>query len=251
MPRISIEDLLKAGAHFGHLTSRRNPKMSRFIHGERNGIHIIDLTQTAVLVDEAVEAATRIAKQGRPILFTGTKKQAQAILAQEAEKCGMPFVTERWLGGMLTNFQTIRNSIRRMEGLEKMETDGTMAQLKKKERLTKAREYEKLSRTLSGISKMAKLPGALFVVDVKREHIAIKEARKLNIPIIAIVDTNADPDLVDFPIPANDDAIRSIQLIAAAIADGITEGKAARDLDAATKQAEKEKKESEKAEKAA
>lgn len=241
--RVSVEDLLKAGAHFGHLTSRRNPKMQPYIFMERNGVHILDLTKTQQLIEEAANAATRIAKTGRPILFVGTKKQAQEIMKTEADRCGMPYVSDRWLGGMLTNFQTIRGSIKRMENLQRMESDGTMDKFKKKERLMKGREREKLERTLLGISKMSKLPGAIFIVDTKREHIAVQEAQRLNIPIFAIVDTNCDPDPIDFPIPANDDAIKSISLITAAIADAINEGKKAREFDQATKAAEKEKRE--------
>ncbi len=247
--RVSVEDLLKAGSHFGHLTSRRNPKMQPYIFMERNGVHIIDLTKTQRMLEEAAGAAGNIAKQGRNILFIGTKKQAQEIMKQEAERCGMPYVSDRWLGGMLTNFQTIRNSIKRMDGLIKMEQDGTMDKFKKKERLMKSREREKLERTLMGISKMGKLPGAIFIVDTKREHIAVQEAQRLGIPIFAICDTNCDPDPVNFPIPANDDAIKSIHLITAAIADAILEGKKAREFDQATKSAEKEKRESVQAEK--
>lgn len=243
MSRVSVEDLLKAGAHFGHLTSRRNPKMSRYIFMERNGVHILDLTQTKDLLEEAANMATRIAKTGRPVLFVGTKKQAQEIIKQEADRCGQPYVSDRWLGGMLTNFQTIKGSIKRMEGLQKMVEDGTMEKFKKKERLMKQREREKLERTLTGISKMPKLPGALFIVDTKREHIAIDEALRLNIPIIAMVDTNCDPDPVDCPIPANDDAIKSIQLVASVIADAINEGRKSREFDQETKKAEKEKSE--------
>lgn len=224
MPRTTIEDMLKAGVHFGHLTSRWNPKMAPYIFMDRNGIHIIDLKQSQAMLDEAANAAARIAGRGRKILFVGTKKQAQDIVRREAERCGMPFVTERWLGGMLTNFQTIRRSIRRMEELQRMEQDGTMAQLKKKERLMRSREFEKLERTLGGIADMGRLPGALFIVDTNREHIAVDEARKLDIPVIALLDTNCDPDLVDFGVPANDDAMRSIELMTSAVADAVIEG---------------------------
>lgn len=243
MSRVSVEDLLKAGSHFGHLTSRRNPKMQPYIFMERNGVHIIDLTKTQSLLEEAANAVSRIARTGRPILFAGTKKQAQEIIQQEADRCGMPYVSDRWLGGMLTNFQTIKGSIKRMENLIRMEEDGTMDKFKKKERLMKSREREKLERTLTGVSKMSKVPGAIFIVDTKREHIAVQEAQRLGIPIIAIVDTNCDPDPIDFPIPANDDAIKSIHLITAAIADAILEGKKAREFEQATKAAEKEKRE--------
>ncbi|MDT0631529.1 30S ribosomal protein S2 [Rubrivirga litoralis] len=225
MARLPIEDLLRAGAHFGHLTSRWNPKMAPYIFMERNGIHILDLKQTQTLLDQAAEAAARFASQGRNILFIGTKKQAQNVVREEAERCGMPYAVDRWLGGMLTNFQTIRGSLRRMETLRREEADGSVAGLKKKERLMRSRELEKLERVLGGISDMNKVPGALFVVDVKREHIAVDEARKLGIPVIALVDSNVDPDLVDFPIPANDDAMKSVALFTRVIADAIIEGR--------------------------
>ena len=227
MARASIEDLLRAGAHFGHLTSRWNPKMAPFIFMQRNGIHILDLKQTQARLDEAADAAARFAARGRDILFIGTKKQAQNVVREEAERAGMPYAVDRWLGGMLTNFATIRGSLRRMETLRREEADGTTAQLKKKERLMRSRELEKLDRVLGGIANMGKLPGALFVVDVKREHIAVDEARKLNIPVIALVDSNVDPDLVDFPIPANDDAMKSVALFTRVIADAIIEGRQA------------------------
>lgn len=239
--RAAIEDLLKAGAHFGHLTSRWNPKMRSYIFMERNGIHIIDLMQTQVLLDRAAEAAARFTRQGRRILFVGTKKQAKDIVRQAAESCNEPYIVERWLGGTLTNFQTIRKSIRRMEQLVKQEQDGTFEQLKKKERLMRAREREKLEKVLAGIAEMPRLPGALFIVDINREHIAVDEARKLGIPIIAIVDTNTDPDLVDFPVPANDDALKSIELITMVMAGAINEGKKTREVQEAADKAEKQK----------
>lgn len=239
--RAQIEDLLKAGTHFGHLTSRWNPKMKEYIFMERNGIHIIDLMQTQALLDKAADAAARFARQGRKILFVGTKKQARDTIRQNAEACGSPYVVERWLGGSLTNFQTIRKSIRRMEALAKMQTDGTLEQLKKKERLMKFREYEKLNKTLGGIADMARLPGALFVVDINREKIAVNEARKLGIPIIAMVDTNTDPDLVDYPVPANDDALKSIQLVTSIIANAVIEGSKSKEIQEAASKAEKEK----------
>jgi small subunit ribosomal protein S2 len=239
--RVELEALLKAGTHFGHLTRRWNPKMRSYIFMERNGIHIIDLTQTQRMLDEAADAVARFARRGRKVLFTGTKKQARDIVKKYAEECGSPYVTERWLGGTLTNFQTIRKSIRRMEDLIKMEEDGTMDQLKKKERLMKRREREKLEKVLSGIKDLARLPGALFVIDINREHIAVKEARRLNIPIIALVDTNCDPDLVDFPIPANDDAQRSIELITAAISNAVSEGDKEKEVEAASGKAEAQK----------
>ena len=227
MARVQIEDLLRAGAHFGHLTSRWNPKMAPYIFMQRNGIHILDLKQTQSLLDQAADAAARFASKGRKILFIGTKKQAQNVVREEAERAGMPYAVDRWQGGMMTNFQTIRGSLRRMETLRREDADGTTAQLKKKERLMRSRELEKLDRVLGGISDMGKLPGAIFVVDVKREHIAVDEARKLNIPIIALVDSNVDPDLVDFPIPANDDAMKSVALFTKVIADSIIEGQKA------------------------
>jgi small subunit ribosomal protein S2 len=246
--RASIEELLKAGTHFGHLTSRWNPKMKTHIFMKRNGIHIINLNHTQQYLDEAADAVARFSRRGKKILFTGTKKQAQAIVRQHAEESGSPYVVERWLGGTLTNFATIRKSIRRMEDLIRMEEDGTLEQLKKKERLMKGREREKLQKILTGVKDMARVPGALFVVDIRREHIAIKEAKKLHIPVIAIVDTNCDPDLVDFPIPANDDALKSIDLITGIIAGAVVEGqkeraeqeavaKAAREKEAAVKAA--------------
>ena len=227
MARASIEDLLRAGAHFGHLTSRWNPKMAPYIFMERNGIHILDLKQTQALLDEAAEAAARFASRGKPVLFVGTKKQAQNVVKEEAERAGQPYAVDRWPGGMLTNFSTIRGSLRRMETLRREEADGTTAQLKKKERLMRRRAFEKLDRVLGGISDMSRLPGALFVVDVKREHIAVEEARKLKIPIIALVDSNVNPDTVDFPIPANDDAMKSVALFTRVIADAIIEGRQA------------------------
>ena len=222
--RATIEELLKAGTHFGHLTSRWDPRMRNYIFMERNNIHIIDLMQTQVLLDEAAEAAKRFAARGKNILFAGTKKQAQEIVREHAEECGMPHMVQRWMGGTMTNFQTIRKSIRRMEEIERMEKDGTLDKLKKKEKLVRMREHEKLERDLGGIRNMANLPGALFVVDVKREDIAVSEARKLGIPIIAMVDTNGDPRDIDYPIPSNDDALSSIELVTSTIAEAIHEG---------------------------
>lgn len=248
--RASIEQLLKAGTHFGHLTSRWNPKMRSYIFMERNNIHIIDLMQTQVMLDEAAEAATRFARQGKTIMFVGTKKQARDIVRKQAEACGSPYVVERWLGGTLTNFQTIRRSIRRMEELKRMEEDGTFDVLKKKEKLMRAREREKLDRVLGGISEMPRLPGALFIVDINREHIAVDEAKKLGIPIISLADTNCDPDLVDYAIPANDDALKSIELITTVISDAINEGRKVRDRQEADDAAEKQRRAQEKKESA-
>ncbi|TRZ65888.1 30S ribosomal protein S2 [bacterium] len=224
MPKVQIEDLLLAGSHFGHLTRRWNPKMRKYIFMERNGIHIIDLKKSLQLLEEASNSISRIAGEGKKILFVGTKKQAKAIIKEQAEKCESFYVSERWLGGMLTNFNTVRKSIKKLTTLQKMEQDGTIDKFIKKERLKMAREREKLEKVLNGIAWMTKLPGALFIVDVKKEHIAIDEARKLNIPIYAIVDTNCDPDLIDYPIPANDDAVKSIEVITRAIADAVVEG---------------------------
>ena len=191
---------------------------------ERNGIHIIDLKKTQQLIEEAGNALAKIASEGRKILFVGTKKQAKAIIKEQAEKCDSFYVSERWLGGMLTNFNTVRKSIKKLTNLQKMETDGTMDKFIKKERLIMSREKEKLEKVLNGIASMTKLPGALFIVDIKKEHIAIDEARKLNIPIFAIVDTNCDPDLIDYTIPANDDAVKSIEVITKAMSDFVIEG---------------------------
>lgn len=225
MPKASIEQLLEAGAHFGHLTRRWNPQMRNFIFAERNGIHVIDLRKTQLLVDVAHDAAQEVASKGGRFMFVGTKKQAKEVIAREARRCGAYFAADRWLGGMLTNFTTIRKSIRRMEAIEKMESDGTFEKLKKKERLVLSREKEKLDRILGGIRDMSRLPSAMFIVDIKKEHIAIDEAHKLGIPIFAIVDTNCDPNTVDYPIPANDDSVRTVELIAKIMADAVLEGK--------------------------
>jgi small subunit ribosomal protein S2 len=222
--RVTIEELLKAGAHFGHLTSRWNPRMEKYIFMERNNIHIIDLMQTQVLLDEAAGAARRFAKRGKKILFAGTKKQAQDILREHAEECGMPHMVDRWLGGTMTNFQTIRKSIRRMEEIERMDRDGTLDKLKKKEKLMRLREHEKLENTLGGIRDMASLPSAIYIVDVQREDIAVSEANNLGIPIIAMVDTNGNPKNIDYPIPVNDDALSSIELVTSTITDAVKEG---------------------------
>ena len=223
---VSIENLLEAGAHFGHLTRRWNPKMAKFIFGEKNGIHIIDLRKTQLFIDFARNAAYDLASQGKNILFVGTKPQAKSIIEQEAKRANSNYVSERWLGGMLTNFITIRKSIKRLNAIDKMETDGTFDRLTKKERLLLNRERERLRKVFGGIETMSRIPGALFVVDIKKEHIALKEAKVLGIPVIAFVDTNTDPDLVDFPIPANDDSVRSIELITKVIADAVIEGSA-------------------------
>lgn len=224
----STEDLLKAGAHFGHLTRRWNPKMREFIFMERNGIHIIDLKKTQHYLQETLDAIAEVVRAGKNVLFVGTKKQAQEIIKNEALRCGMPYVTHRWLGGMLTNFQTVRKSITRLQEIDQMQKDGTYGSITKKERLMFDREKQKLERILAGISNMNRIPGAVFVVDIVKESIAINEAIKLHIPIFALVDTNSDPDIPDYIIPCNDDSARTIQLISALIADTVIEAGAER-----------------------
>ncbi|HPI74429.1 MAG TPA: 30S ribosomal protein S2 [bacterium] len=228
MADITIQDLLLAGSHFGHLTRRWNPKMKRYIFMERNGIHIIDLKKTMECLTAAREAVRKTVSEGGTVLFVGTKKQAKDIIKLEAERCGMPYISERWLGGLLTNFITIKKSIKRMKNLEKKATDGTYDKVTKKEILTIEREKEKLDKVLGGIRDMNYLPSMLFVVDAKKEAIAVQEATRLNIPTVCIADTNADPDLIDFPIPSNDDAFKAISLITHAISEAVIEGKAAR-----------------------
>ncbi|NQW31069.1 MAG: 30S ribosomal protein S2 [Ignavibacteria bacterium] len=225
MPAITVEALLESGAHFGHLTRRWNPKMRNFIFMERNGIHIIDLRKTQLLIDIAREAAIDVASQGRGVLFVGTKNQAKATMENEARKSNSNYVNERWLGGMLTNFATIRKSIKRLGLIDKMEIDGTFEKITKKERLMLGRERDRLRRVFGGIEDMTRLPGLLFVVDIKKEHLAIKEARILGIPVIGIVDTNSDPEEVDFPIAANDDSIHTVEVITKVIADAVLEGR--------------------------
>lgn len=220
---VSMKQLLEAGVHFGHQTRRWNPKMSEYIFVERNDIYIIDLQKTVKKFEQAYEAVSNMAKNGGKILFVGTKKQAQAAIKEEAQRCGMFYVNERWLGGMLTNFKTIRTRITRLKTLEKMKENGTFDLLPKKEVTLLMNEKEKLERNIGGIKEMEKLPDMLFVVDSKKEEIAIKEARSLGIPIVAIVDTNCDPDEVDYVIPGNDDAIRAVKLIAGKIADAVIE----------------------------
>jgi small subunit ribosomal protein S2 len=224
MPRVELTDLLNAGSHFGHLTRRWNPKMKPFIFMERNGIHIIDLKKTQELLEAACSAMTQIVGDGKRVLFVGTKKQASIVVEEEAKRCNQFYVADRWLGGMLTNFTTIRKSVKRLTNIEKMESDGTYDKITKKETLVLDREKEKLHKVLSGVVEMTRLPGALFVVDIKKEEIAVAEARRLGIPVFAIVDTNCDPLMVDYPIPANDDAIKSIQTITRLIADAAIEG---------------------------
>lgn len=228
MATVTMQELLEAGVHFGHQTRRWNPKMKRYIFGKRNGIYIIDLQKTLKLFDEAAEFARQLASAGHRILFVGTKRQAQEAIAEEARRCGQFFVTHRWLGGTLTNFVTLRGSIERLNELEGRLGDSN-SQLTKKERLRIERERERMSRNLEGIREMEELPDAIFVVDPKREEIAVKEANKLGIPVIAIVDTNCDPEMVDYIIPGNDDAIRAIRLFAGKIADAVMEGGRAAD----------------------
>ncbi len=224
MARVTVEDLLASGAHFGHLTRRWDPKMKPYIFMERNGIHIIDLRQTQRLLDDACDAISNIAAEGRRVLYVGTKKQARDIIRQQAERAGVHYVTERWLGGMLTNFTTIRKSVRRLQHIEKMEADNTVESMTKKEGLRLKREREKLEKTLSGVRDMNKLPGAVFVVDIKKEHIAIQEAERLGIPIFAMVDTNCDPDPINYIIPSNDDAVKAIEVITTAVTNAYVEG---------------------------
>ena len=223
MAVISMKQLLEAGVHFGHQTRRWNPKMAPYIFTERNGIYIIDLQKTVKKIDEAYNFMRTVAEQGKPVLFVGTKKQAQNAIKDEANRCGQFFVAERWLGGTLTNFKTISTRIARLDEIERMEEDGTMEKLSKKEVSKLRLEHEKLERYLGGIRDMKGMPGAIFVVDPKKEKIAVREARILGIPVVGIVDTNCDPDDVDYIIPANDDAIRAVKLIAGRMADAIIE----------------------------
>jgi small subunit ribosomal protein S2 len=225
-PRITMKQLLEAGVHFGHQTRRWNPKMKPYIFTARNGIHIIDLQQTVKMFNSTYEHLRNVTAQGKTVLFVGTKKQAQESVKEEAERCGMPYVNQRWLGGMLTNFQTIKGSIEMLERLEEMEEDGTFEKLTKKEVLKHRKKRDKLLKVLGGVRNMKRLPDAFFVVDPLREEIAVKEARKLEIPVAAIVDTNCDPDMIDIIIPGNDDAIRAIKLFLRVIADAVIEGRA-------------------------
>jgi small subunit ribosomal protein S2 len=224
MPVVSMKQLLEAGVHFGHQTRRWNPKMKPYIFTERNGIYIIDLQKTVRMINDVYNFVRDLARDGGKILFVGTKKQAQESIQVEAERCGMYYVNQRWLGGMLTNFKTIRNRVNRLLELEKMEEDGVFDVLPKKEVMRLRHEYEKLNKYLSGVRNMQTLPDALFIVDPRKERIAVAEARKLGIPIVAIVDTNCDPDEIDYIIPGNDDAIRAVKLIAGKIADAVLEG---------------------------
>ena len=229
MSVISMKQLLEAGVHFGHQTRRWNPKMATYIFTERNGIYIIDLQKTVKKVDEAYNFLRSVAEAGETVLFVGTKKQAQEAVKEEAVKADMYYVNERWLGGMMTNFQTIQKRVKRLKELEAMEEDGTFEVLTKKEVLALRHEMEKLQKFLGGIKKMNKLPGALFIVDPRKERIAVAEAKKLGIPIVAIVDTNCDPDEIEYVIPGNDDAIRAVKLLTARMADAVIEGRQGQD----------------------
>jgi small subunit ribosomal protein S2 len=224
MAAVSMRQMLEAGVHFGHQTQRWDPKMKPYIFGARNGVYIIDLQKTVPLFQKAYDFVVNCVSQGDKVIFVGTKKQAQEVIRSESERCGMYYIINRWLGGTLTNFRTIRTSIDRLKSFEKMAEDGTFERLTKKEVVGITKETEKLEKNLGGIKEMKNLPGAIFVVDTIREHIAVAEAKKLGIPVIALVDTNCDPEQIDFPIPANDDAIRSVKLFTAAIADACLEG---------------------------
>jgi small subunit ribosomal protein S2 len=245
MPRTNFNELLEAGVHFGHLKRKWNPHMAPYIFMERNGIHIIDLHKTVVKIDEAAAALKQIAKSGRKILFVATKKQAKDIVAEQVKKINMPYVTERWPGGMLTNFPTIRKAVKKMTSIDKMATDGTFDNMSKREKLQVTRQRAKLEKNLGSIIDLTRLPAAMFVVDITKENIAIREANRLNIPVFAMVDTNSDPYLVDFPIPANDDAAKSISLIlekvSEAIMEGLEERKLERDKEGVAKDDDEEK----------
>ncbi|MCK8481038.1 30S ribosomal protein S2 [Psychroserpens algicola] len=241
MEKVEVKDLLEAGVHFGHLTRKWDPNMAPYIYMERNGIHIINLYKTQAKIQETGEALHKIAASGKKILFVATKKQAKDIVAEKAGNVNMPYITERWPGGMLTNFVTIRKAVKKMAMIDRMKKDGTFNSLSKKERLQVDRQRAKLEKNLGSISDMTRLPGALFVVDIKREHIAIKEAQKLNIPIFAMVDTNSDPREVDYLIPANDDASKSINCIMSVVTSAVADGLAERKSDKAEKDAKSEK----------
>jgi len=247
MSKTTFEELLEAGCHFGHLTRKWNPKMAPYIFMERNGIHIIDLNKTAVKLDDASAALRQIAKSGRKIMFVATKKQAKSIVAERVSACNMPFVTERWPGGMLTNFPTIRKAVKKMATIDKMEADGTLNHLSKRERLQISRQRAKLEKNLGSIADLTRLPAALFIVDVMKEYIAVREANRLGIPVFAIVDTNSSTDGVDFVIPANDDASNSVSIIldkvTSAIKEGLSERKSEKEKEAADKKVKKAKKE--------
>ncbi|MDW3197546.1 MAG: 30S ribosomal protein S2 [Cytophagales bacterium] len=246
MAKITTQELLDAGVHFGHLTRKWNPQMAPYIFMEKNGIHIIDLNKTLKNLEDAAQAMKGIVRSGRKVMFVATKKQAKEVVENEAKRLKMPYVTERWLGGMLTNFSTIRKSLKKMASIDKLMKDEAYSNLAKRERLMIGREREKLEKVLGGIADLNRLPAALFVIDIKREHIAVSEAQKLNIPVFAMVDTNSDPNQADYPIPANDDAFKSIQLITQYIGSILDEGLQERKKDkesAQQEQAEAEKRE--------
>ena len=242
MPRTNFKELLDAGVHFGHLKRKWNPAMAPYIFMERNGIHIIDLEKTIVKLDEAALAVKHIAKSGKKILFVATKKQAKEIVAEKVKAVNMPYVTERWPGGMLTNFPTIRKAVKKMSSIDKMATDGTFLNLSKRERLQITRQRAKLEKTLGSIIDLTRLPSALFIVDVSKEHIAVKEAKRLGIPVFAMVDTNSNPSDIEFPIPANDDASKSISLIIGIVCQAIEEGLGERKLEKEKEPQQKDKK---------
>ncbi len=235
--RTNFDQLLEAGAHFGHLKRKWNPAMAPYIYMERNGIHIIDLNKTAIKVEEAAEALKNLARSGRKVLFVGTKKQAQEVIAAHAQEVGMPYITERWAGGMLTNFPTIRKAVKKMSQIDKMATDGTMDNMSKREKLQISRQREKLEKNLGSIADMTRLPSAVFVVDVIKEKIAVAEANRLGIPVFAIVDTNSNPNNIDFVIPANDDATKAIDVILGAVCEAIKEGLEERKVEKADEEA--------------
>lgn len=241
MQKVDLTQLIESGAHFGHLTRRWNPKMKPFIFMEKNGIHIIDLKKTQNYLAESAETLSKLVADGKKVLFVGTKKQAKGVIESEARRADVNWVSERWLGGMLTNFSTIRKSIKRLTNIEKQETDGTFEKITKKERLFLTREKDKLKKVLEGVETMSRLPGALFIVDIKKESIAVKEAKRLNIPVFAIVDTNCDPDEVDYIVPANDDAVKTIELITKNMADAVIAGTAKAKEIKAEEAAEKER----------
>jgi small subunit ribosomal protein S2 len=242
MPRTNFKELLDAGVHFGHLKRKWNPAMAPYIFMERNGIHIIDLEKTVTRIDEAASAMKHIAKSGKKILFVATKKQAKEIVAEKVKSVNMPYVTERWPGGMLTNFPTIRKAVKKMSSIDKMATDGTFMNLSKRERLQVTRQRAKLEKTLGSIIDLTRLPSALFIVDVSKEHIAVREAKRLGIPVFAMVDTNSDPSDIEFPIPANDDASKSISLIIGILCQAIEEGLSERKVEKDKEPQQKERK---------
>lgn len=242
MSRTNFKELLDAGVHFGHLKRKWNPAMAPYIFMERNGIHIIDLEKTAAKIDEAASAMKHIAKSGKKVLFVATKKQAKEIVAEKVKAVNMPYVTERWPGGMLTNFPTIRKAVKKMSSIDKMATDGTFMNLSKRERLQVTRQRAKLEKTLGSIIDLTRLPSALFIVDVSKEHIAVREAKRLGIPVFAMVDTNSDPSDIDFPIPANDDASKSISLIVGILCQAIEEGLSERKVEKDKEPQQKDKK---------